>query len=61
MKTVKNSAGREIPLTIKGEKFRPFKKAEKNTCESKVTTLTDALKNCGLKDGMTLSFHHQLR
>ena len=26
-----------------------------------VNILTDALKKCGLKDGMCLSFHHQLR
>ncbi len=59
--SVTNSAGRTLPETIAGEKFKPFKKAHKNNCDSKVTTLTKALQKSGLKDGQTVSFHHQLR
>ena len=42
-------------------KYKPFSGAKKHTYCSKVTSLSDALKKCGLKDGMCLSFHHQLR
>jgi citrate lyase subunit alpha / citrate CoA-transferase len=56
-----NSAGRKLPEKIAGETFEPFKKAHKNNCDSKVTTLKKALQKSGLKDGQTISFHHQLR
>lgn len=59
--SVTNSAGRTLPESIKGEQFTPFTKAHKNNCDSKVTTLKKALENSGLKDGLTISFHHQLR
>ncbi|MEF8880190.1 MAG: citrate lyase subunit alpha, partial [Candidatus Thermoplasmatota archaeon] len=58
---MKNAAGRKIPSEIKEEKVRPFNGAQKNSCKSKVKTLKEALKKSGLKNGMTLSFHHQLR
>ena len=58
---VKNAAARMVPQEIKGIKQKPFTGAKKHSYCSKVTTLSDALKKCGLKDGMTLSFHHQLR
>ena len=29
--------------------------------EAKITELKNALKKCGIKDGCTISFHHQLR
>jgi len=58
---VKNSAGRLIETDISGNTYKPFSGAHKHTYSSKVTSLSDALKKCGLKDGMTLSFHHQLR
>ncbi len=56
-----NPAGRTIPETINGEQYKPFKKAHKNKCNSKVTTLKKALQESGIKDGQTISFHHQLR
>ena len=59
--SVTNSAGRKLPEKIAGEAFEPFKKAHKNICDSKVTTLKKALQKSGLKDGQTISFHHQLR
>ena len=58
---VENAAGRLIETDISGKTFKPFSGAKKHTYCSKVTDLTDAFKKCGLKDGMCLSFHHQLR
>jgi citrate lyase subunit alpha/citrate CoA-transferase len=60
MKT-ENAAGRVVETEIAGRSFTPFGGAKKYGNLSKVTTLIDALKKCGLKDGMTVSFHHQLR
>ena len=56
-----NAAGRLVETSISGKKFKPFNGAKKHSYCSKVTTLSNALKKCGLKNGMTLSFHHQLR
>jgi len=58
---VENAAGRLIETDISGKTFKPFSGAHKHSYSSKVTDLTEALKKCGLKDGMCLSFHHQLR
>jgi len=58
---VENAAGRVVETNIGGIKYKPFAGAKKYRYESKVTSLTDALKKCGLKDGDTISFHHQLR
>jgi citrate lyase subunit alpha/citrate CoA-transferase len=58
---VKNAAGRTIETNIGDKTLKPFAGAEKYNWCSKITNLTDALKKCGLKDGNTLSFHHQLR
>jgi len=58
---VENAAGRLIETDISGKTFKPFSGAKKHTYCSKVTDLTDAFEKCGLKDGMCLSFHHQLR
>lgn len=58
---VKNTAGRIIETKIKNRSFEPFKGAKKHSYSSKVTDLKTALKKCGLKNGFTLSFHHQLR
>jgi citrate lyase subunit alpha/citrate CoA-transferase len=58
---VENAAGRSVDTEILGRSFTPFGGAKKHSYSSKVTTLQNALKNCGLKDGDTLSFHHQLR
>jgi len=58
---VENSKGRIIETDIAGKTYKPFSGAHKHTYSSKVTDLSDALKKCGLKEGMTVSFHHQLR
>ncbi len=58
---VKNSAGRIVETEIAGKTIKPFAGAKKHTYNSKVISLTEALKKCGIKDGDTLSFHHQLR
>jgi len=58
---VENAAGRLVETEIAGRSFRPFSGAKKHSYSSKVTNLSDALKKCGIKDGDTLSFHHQLR
>ncbi len=46
---------------IHGMVLKPFAGAKKYGYSSKVTSLTEALKKCDLKNGDTLSFHHQLR
>ena len=49
-------------INIIGDKpLEPFKGAIKYKRCSKLTSLNNALKKCDLKDGDTLSFHHQLR
>lgn len=58
---VKNAAGRLVETSVGGREWKPFAGAKKHSYSSKVTSLKDALKKCGLKDGDTLSFHHQLR
>ncbi len=80
IKTVKNAAGRSVPLEINGQPVVPFKGVGKYfpqgrkyspfipTCANFpddgnkiVSTLEEALRKCGLKDGMTISTHHHLR
>jgi len=58
---IKNAANRTIRTEILGRSFKPFTGAKKHTYTSKVTSLQDALRKVGLRDGMTLGFHHQLR
>jgi citrate lyase subunit alpha / citrate CoA-transferase len=58
---VKNAAGRLIETDISGKIYKPFSGANKYSYISKVTSLSEALKRCEIKDSMTLSFHHQLR
>lgn len=58
---VENAAGRKIETEIAGRTFKPFAGGKKYSYISKVASLTEALKKCGLKNGQTLSFHHQLR
>ena len=58
---VENTAGRIVETNIAGKEIKPFSGAKKYGMSSKLTDLSDALKKCGLKDGQTLSFHHQLR
>lgn len=61
MKVV-NAAGKKIETDLDGRTFRPFKGGKKHNRDSKVEqSVTTALKKCGIKDGMTVSFHHQLR
>ena len=59
--SIKNSAGRVVEENISGVSFSPFSGAKKNPWGSKITSLVDALKKCDLKNGDTVSFHHQLR
>lgn len=61
MDFVKNAADRKIPRDLYGEKIKSFTGTKKPSCNSKVMSLEDALKKSNLKDGMTISFHHQLR
>jgi len=58
---VENAAGRVVETEIAGRTLKPFAGAKKHSYSSKVTNLSDALKKCDIKDGDTLSFHHQLR
>ena len=58
---VKNSAARIIETNISGKEYKPFSGAKKYSYTSKIKTLEEALINCGIRDGMTISFHHQLR
>ena len=60
MKT-QTASGRLVETSISGRDFKAFNGAKKHSYSSKVTNLADALKKCGLRDGMCLSFHHQLR
>ena len=61
MKVV-NAAGKKIETDIDNRKFIPFAGGKKNKGDSKVVkNMGEALKKCGLKNAMTLSFHHQLR
>jgi len=58
----KNAAGRNIETDIAGRKFKPYKTGKKYNHDSKVVKdLGTVLKKAGIKNGMTLSFHHQLR
>lgn len=61
MKVV-NAAGKKIETEIDNRIFTPYKGGKKHGGDSKlVKNLELALNKCGLKNGMTLSFHHQLR
>jgi len=57
-----NAANRNIETEIAGRKFKLYAGSKKYNRDSKVVkNLTEALKKSGLKNGMTISFHHQLR
>jgi citrate lyase subunit alpha/citrate CoA-transferase len=79
-KTVKNAAGRTVPVEINGQPAIPYKGVGKHrptgtkyappvpTCidypddgNKIVASLEEALKRCGLSDGMVISTHHHLR
>lgn len=71
----KNSLGREIPITVNGKKLNPFDGAFAHTplirqdkgnrrlprLNKLVDTIEQAILKSGLKDGMTISFHHHFR
>jgi citrate lyase subunit alpha/citrate CoA-transferase len=57
----KNSFVKPVEIKIGGMSLKPFTGAKKYGYASKVTSLINALKNCGIKNGDTISFHHQLR
>ncbi len=59
--TAVNAAGRTICTQIGSTTYKPFTGAKKYHGPSKQTDLQTALQKCGLKNGMTISFHHQLR
>ena len=78
--TVKNAAGREVPLEINGKPVFPYMGVGKFKPEGNrygppipsctdfpadgnkvVGSLSEALRMCGLRDGMTISTHHHLR
>jgi citrate lyase subunit alpha/citrate CoA-transferase len=59
--TFKNTAGRILETEVLGISFKPFSGAKKYGYSSKVCSLIGALKKCEVKDGDTISFHHQLR
>jgi citrate lyase subunit alpha/citrate CoA-transferase len=59
---VKNAADKDIETSIRDETFFPYKGGNKHSRDSKIVKdLETALMKCGLKSGMTISFHHQLR
>ncbi len=74
---VVNAAGRKVPTEIAGMRFEPFSgaygripagrrygppmKARWGREEKIVGGIEEAIKKVGLKDGMTISFHHQMR
>ena len=77
MQQIKNAVGRMIPQEIDGRTLKPFIGAhsEKGSGQkigppiraasdynNKVLgSLDEAIEACGVKDGMTISFHHHLR
>ncbi len=72
-----NAVGREVPSEINGVRFKPFAGDMKTPPEGRragslirmaprgrnkvVKSLKEVIKNVGLEDGMTVSFHHHLR
>lgn len=77
MQTVTNAVGREIPVELNGLKLKPFTGLFDNfptgrkagghfgrhiPGDSKLlSSIDEAIEACGMKDGMTISFHHHLR
>ena len=72
---MKNAAGREIPEIVAGRVIKPYqspweciparqqsgKRIDVSSSEKLQKSIEDAVEACGLKDGMTISFHHHLR
>jgi len=80
IKTIRNAAGRIVPVRINGQEAIPFKGVGKHRPAGRkyappipssidfpddgnklVPTLEEALKRCGIRNGMTISTHHHLR
>jgi len=77
LKMIPNALGRMIPEEIEGRKLRPFAGAHADHGGGRTATapvravvdygdkmrgsLEEAVEACGLRDGMTVSFHHHLR
>jgi len=77
MQTVTNAVGREIPVELNGMKLKPFTGLFDNWPTGRkaggyygrnvpgtgklLDSIDEAIEACGLKDGMTISFHHHLR
>ena len=77
MKMIPNALGRLVPDEIDGKKLKPFQGAHathgggrkvgppiRATVDYKnkmKASLDEAIDACGIKDGMTVSFHHHLR
>ncbi len=74
---IKNAVGREIPEEIDGRKLKPFMgahaghgggrkigppvRASADYADKVRSSLDEAIEACGIKSGMTISFHHHLR
>ncbi|MCK4576102.1 citrate lyase subunit alpha, partial [candidate division WOR-3 bacterium] len=77
MEFVKNAVGRMIPTEIEGRTLKPFSGAfaddgggrkrvtppisVSKPGQMKLCSLKETIEKTGLKDGMTISFHHHLR
>ena len=80
VRTVKNAAGRKVPVQINGQPVIPFMGVGKHKPSGRkysppitscsdfppdgnkvVRSLEEALRKCGLRNGMTISTHHHLR
>ncbi|MCK4718160.1 MAG: citrate lyase subunit alpha, partial [Thermoplasmata archaeon] len=62
MELVKNSLGRDVPSTFYGRPLRAFSGHDQMRKGSKLLpSIEEAIERAGLKDGMTVSFHHLLR
>jgi len=77
MEFIENAVGRRIPVEIEGRKLRPFAGAFADNGggkkglslnipvtkpgQDKICSLREAIEKSGLRDGMTISFHHHLR
>ena len=73
----RNAAGREIPDELNGTTLRPYRGAFEEVPEGNRTaprikhtrpgdikvlpSIDEAIERSGLRDGMTISFHHHLR
>jgi len=62
MELLENAAGRKVPKIEGTDGWKPYAGTPSSWPQSKVRgSLEEAIKASGLKDGMTISFHHHLR